>query len=1392
MSHEQKSPKIDVRASKEGAAEELEAQNSKKLDLYQKALLADDYDTADHLDLSGISSEELKKVREEVFAQKIDKLRLSFRAEIIANAIKTLQNKLGISDELTVVEVRRFCIAKLKTPLIVKKGKYGRDEARYESNYELRDTKIIRDDLPQEFGFEFSASELQDIKEDGFVEFVDNYGLDILQSENDLASVLKRFDLDESIVNSKKMKEMIARRIVEELSVADSSSRAHKWSEEVKLERNKGQEMVYEGYAALDTILSHKDKPYFPVEELRTPEMQTQIDQWFSRAIDEVAHLELSKWEKSKEMNVEKKRLTELETIFGVNEVVVASPELLSTTEIKALVSQYLIQYFDSSPASLVQSMSISPDQIEKTGFSAEELRLMTESGFLDFVRQQNISKANDVVEKFALSESFLNSAEAVEARTQVIKDLIAEKDYRQLSQFLSFKSLALPDSILHSAEMTALKQQLILDTITEYPNPRTIGVFVEKLDFSNCPDFFTSDVLQEKVTTLLRKHLVPFLQKYLESSGSVLQSMNLDYERNGDYLKPKYSSQEDKFGVSTLFRVVRIAETLQNGYLIDFLFADELRRVTQDLDQVEAFSKIRSPYNDRKKLNELLGLYEDVPGELVFDFLLDAAEKGPEAPQNTRAEPLVLTSQKIYQLQKDFDLDDFQAKDLATKAFDFFAKNAHVIESHPVLGKWHIDNCDKAAEQLATAFGLSPAKTREGATALYSAWLNNTGWASAHKVEQAMAVKVKYQLDVDTSILEQQQLNQQEEKLLAALRHQDAQQLRRFIEEGKIPREFADRPDVREMALTMFKKIVMDTEQTDEARELASVFLPDLKGEAVIAMNSVAAQNFELLKEKFSALAARVVASVDAAISIFASLQSENLVAILEKHPFLEQAIIGNEQYGQKLLFKFGSLDKLSRMNIETLYQLKSGVLVENPDIEVDSPEFRIGMQEKLKGYRRNDEILGSLKKAGINIESWLTYDEDQLFDLGQETAVPFSEMIITPIKRIETSLDHYKTTTISVLEEYKKELSAAQIPARDIEALKKQLMEMVSQKEGAERAGDSDKAVGIEKGIGNLEGQIANVKTISIWEKIHNNIKAFEVVKNAVFKTYDDIVQLEVELSQGKDGMLVEKRKFIVTNKIKTKKAKQRLRENMAKLEERVENFREELHPLLNQALNVDWADSITQEIQERVGEDMDHYNSDRTTLINIFAEKEGRMAGKPMRVGLWNRNPDQDLYLGNYTDCCIRIDSEHMGAESPIADYVADLGMQIIAVYDEQKNIPAAVAWCWIGIDNDDNTAFVVDNIEADTTYSAQYKDQLEKQLSEFIEKLATEIGLPHVVQGTSNNDLKIADMDSAYYKLGGYNRASGYYLEAEGKGHVDEWEEDEDDDEEEYDDEEDDTV
>jgi len=79
----------------------------------------------------------------------------------------------------------------------------------------------------------------------------------------------------------------------------------------------------------------------------------------------------------------------------------------------------------------------------------------------------------------------------------------------------------------------------------------------------------------------------------------------------------------------------------------------------------------------------------------------------------------------------------------------------------------------------------------------------------------------------------------------------------------------------------------------------------------------------------------------------------------------------------------------------------------------------------------------------------------------------------------------------------------------------------------------------------------------------------------------------------------------------------------------------------------------------------------------------------------------------------------------------------------------------------------------------------------RLSLFIEQFAKASKIEKVIQGDDNNDLEIFKLTKVDGKLGGTNRATGYYLEAERD--EDEWNEDDeggDNDEDEEDEEEDD--
>jgi hypothetical protein len=590
-----------------------------------------------------------------------------------------------------------------------------------------------------------------------------------------------------------------------------------------------------------------------------------------------------------------------------------------------------------------------------------------------------------------------------------------------------------------------------------------------------------------------------------------------------------------------------------------------------------------------------------------------------------------------------------------------------------------------------------------------------------------------------------------------------------KLVENGLLNNDFIRSERVQESAKSHISKLLSDSRFGDIVT-LNSQLTLGVTSRDIILLDHEKLEFFERLNTKFPRLAKKCLGSIEALFSIWPHthlLTGE----VLEKFPFLVEALEENDKFGVKLLLKFQSLDKLSQTNIQTLYKNKAQILNEKSDIDVESRDFRINMQDRLTDYRRNTEIIETLKKSGINVEEWLNHEEEVFFTLGRDENLKFSDTIVTPIERIQETIDSYTDTVKDVLEQYKKELMNFRVPLKDASLLGGELEKLKTQKQIAEQNGDTKKSEGIAKGISSIEDQILNIKDIPLWDKVFSSISLLDLIKKDIFKAYDDLRIAEAELDKKEtdnDIPINQKRKDLIKLKNKINSAKKEMREKVQLLGVRLADFDNDLFTMIAPALGEDRTESIIQEKNESAQEHLDHYNSDSKTLENLFYEKEDTgLVGQHMKIGVWNRNPDKDLYLGNYTDCCIRIDSSHMGAECTIADYLTDVGVQIVSIVDEKKNIPVVAAWCWIGHDDNDQVAFVIDNIEANTEYSANYRAQLESKLQEYLQNYSKKVGVK-LVQGTSNNDLVVSSMDSSYYKLGGYNRPSGYFLEGENSG------------------------
>jgi ribosomal protein S18 acetylase RimI-like enzyme len=536
-------------------------------------------------------------------------------------------------------------------------------------------------------------------------------------------------------------------------------------------------------------------------------------------------------------------------------------------------------------------------------------------------------------------------------------------------------------------------------------------------------------------------------------------------------------------------------------------------------------------------------------------------------------------------------------------------------------------------------------------------------------------------------------------------------------------------------------------------------------------------------LIEKISQFApefqAQVEKSSELAIELCRFLDNpDQMVDTLKENPFLIDAITSNSRFSSRLLIKYHEFDEVSQENIEKLFSVKKKLIEKNPEMDSESLEFRQLMQEELKKFKNNPEIMEAIEKQGIDLDEWLNYSETEYFNLSTGGAeIAFSEKIRTPIDRIKETIDSYAHTLKSVLKEYRPEMEKFEIVLENAGPIDEQIAKMELALKKYRNEGDEKSAQGIEKGLASQKEKLNNLKKGFLWNKIIGEIASFQLLKNDCFDAQNRLMEAENKLNEALSGKMPSG-KMIQDIKKAIASSKEELRSKFSNLESRIENFKAHLWTTISPCLGDDRTGALMQEIQTKLAEQFDHYDSDRTTLANMFSERSDKeteqLESRPMSIFVWARNPDIDLYQGNYSPCCICIDSAHMGAESTIADYNTDLGIQIVNIWDETKNEPVTAAWCWLGQDEKGEKALVVDNIESNTLFSSNFSEQLSDELFKYLENYAKKIGVEKIVLGKANNDLPTAsrlanlkDDNSRYEKIGGSNRSDGYFLEAENK-------------------------
>lgn len=595
------------------------------------------------------------------------------------------------------------------------------------------------------------------------------------------------------------------------------------------------------------------------------------------------------------------------------------------------------------------------------------------------------------------------------------------------------------------------------------------------------------------------------------------------------------------------------------------------------------------------------------------------------------------------------------------------------------------------------------------------------------------------------------------------------------FIKEGNlliysvtdqfnISKDFYESDEIKESAILGFlNSIKADEDDYNTPSLLQKQFKISLQ-EVFTKLPNDQKTRIEMFEVSLPGFMTKVFSSIE----IFASVLtlSHEEVQSLINNPNLLKSFEENPVMAVKLLIKYPQFGESPKENIDFILGAKQRILEHNSGVDSNPHQFRLLMQEQLKPYRRNMDMITQMKEEGINVEQWLNYDEELLFELGGEQA-SYAELIKLPSERIQQTLKKYEEVIKDTLSAYKKELLTKQVSLVDISELDEKIKQMEQLALESIDVGNQGKAQGIQKGIEGLQKQIENPKQIPAWLKIMSDVDTVTKLFAKVMGINISIAELDTELTTLSQDRSKESQKKMFETKQKIKQKSEEFVSLLHTTSLRLDSLLSSIENSLTQTLGEDASKYVISSLGRDLREDREHFNSDKTTLENVFKmnELDDGVKGSLLKIKVWDRNPDIDLYMGNYTDCCIRIDSEYHGSESPISDYITDLGIQIVAVYDEKTGKPFAVAWCFVGEDENQNKALVIDNIEA-MGPCLQYKDDIQTKLKTYIEQYAKVSGLEVVSQGPYNNDMIVTqNLEEKYTKLGGYNVTDGYYLEAE---------------------------
>lgn len=145
----------------------------------------------------------------------------------------------------------------------------------------------------------------------------------------------------------------------------------------------------------------------------------------------------------------------------------------------------------------------------------------------------------------------------------------------------------------------------------------------------------------------------------------------------------------------------------------------------------------------------------------------------------------------------------------------------------------------------------------------------------------------------------------------------------------------------------------------------------------------------------------------------------------------------------------------------------------------------------------------------------------------------------------------------------------------------------------------------------------------------------------------------------------------------------------------------------------------------INAKTKEKFKNLNLDYDKWLNYSKKSEIEFNGHKFKIGLWDRYPQKDLFMGNRTSCCTAIIEGANGKATPI--YLSNTAFNVIQLKDENGNI-IAMSRVFVG-EIDKEPSMIIENIEINSAFlknkSEEEKNLLRDKMFEYIKDFGREV-------------------------------------------------------------------